>query len=281
LLAWGLLPEESRTRFDWTSWLVAAFPFGVLTSLGALAALFLVFRPDPASAPSRERLTMQLAVLGPPSRRELAVLCLLGLTVLGWLLASALGVHVGVVAVFGLFGAVMIGGFDQRSFREIDWDYLIYYGGALSIASLSASLGVSRTLADALGGQFNLHLGHLGATGVAPGSPLLFILGLAVISLLVRLVMEPTQAALLLSLAAIPLAPVVGVNPWIVVIIILSTNNAWFLRKQTPAYLVAYAATDGRLYSHDQARRMAVAYSAISLAALALSVPYWHWLGLV
>jgi hypothetical protein len=42
---------------------------------------------------------------------------------------------------------------------------------------------------------------------------------------------------------------------------------------------VAYGATHGRLYSHLQARKMAFAYEAIALAALGLSLPYWHVLG--
>ena len=37
LLAWGLLPEASRARFDWIHWLLAALPLTVLVAVGTVA----------------------------------------------------------------------------------------------------------------------------------------------------------------------------------------------------------------------------------------------------
>jgi di/tricarboxylate transporter len=277
LLGWGLLPDYSRVRVDWVSWLLAAFPLGIFVGLGTIAALLLVFRPTIESAPSRERLNLQLAVLGPLSPREAAMLIVLLLMVGGWVVAAAAGVHVGVVAVLGLFAAVAAGCFDQRSFREMDWNYLIYYGGALSIASLSNSLGVSRMAAESLGGRFDL----LGGGSLLPASPVIFVLLAAIVSLAVRTFLEPTQAMLLLGLTFIPAASVVGVDPWVVVMALLATNSPWFLEKQTPGYRVAYAATDGRLYSHRQARNFAFAYAGVTLVGLVLAMPFWHLFGLL
>jgi hypothetical protein len=40
-------------------------------------------------------------------------------------------------------------------------------------------------------------------------------------------------------------------------------------------------ASEGRLYSHAQARRAAFAYLVVAFIALALSLPYWRLLGLL
>jgi di/tricarboxylate transporter len=277
LLAWGLLPAEQRSQFDWLSWFVAALPFGALTSLGALAALFILLRPQGQSAPSRERLNLQLAVLGPPSPREVAMMAVLALTVAGWFIAPAIHVHVGVVAVFGLFAAVAAGSFDQRSLSQMDWGYLIYYGAALSIAHLAGTLGIWHIVGSGAAGWIQWPGGSL----LASVGPLVFLLGVAIAGLLVRMAIEASQAILLLGLVLVPAGAAIGVNPWVVIVALLAMNNPWFTDRQTPAYAVAYSATDGRLYSHDQARKVAFGYVAVTLTALVLCVPYWRLIGLL
>ena len=79
----------------------------------------------------------------------------------------------------------------------------------------------------------------------------------------------------------IPVAPHLGVDPWVVVVTLLATSVAWFLPSQTPSYLVAQSASEGRLFSHAQPRRFAVAYAGLTLGGLALSIPYWRLLGLL
>jgi predicted ABC-type sugar transport system permease subunit len=99
--------------------------------------------------------------------------------------------------------------------------------------------------------------------------------------MVVRLVVPPQETVLLLGLPAIPVAQGLAMSPWIVIITILAVVMMWFLPTQTNPYLVAYAATDGRLFSHAQARRVAFGYAAVVLCGLALMVPDWHALGLV
>jgi divalent anion:Na+ symporter, DASS family len=271
LLTWGLLPEASRQRFDWVHWFVAALPLGVFLGLGGLAALFLLLRPGRAPALSRERLDLQFAVLGPVTRRELAMVAILLLTVAGWVAAPALRLEMGTVALLGLLGAALAGNFDGGSLQELDWDYLIFFGVALTLGGLVTSLGLDRSLAEAVGQQMS---------GLGVGA-LPFVLSVAVLTILVRLVLLPEPAVLLVNLAVIPIAPSVGVEPWVAVVTTAATYLLWYIPSQTPEYLVAYSGSEGRLYSHDQARRVSFAYAAVTLAGLALAVPYWHLLGLL
>jgi CRP-like cAMP-binding protein/di/tricarboxylate transporter len=271
LLAWGLLPEASRARFDWVGWLIAALPLGALVTVGALIALFLILRPREPAAPVAGDLRVQLAVLGPPSSREVAAGIVLGLTLLGWILAPVLHLDIGTVAVLGLLAAMATGGCDRRAFQELDWGYLIFYGAALGLGRLTVALGLDQVAASTLGA----------AISSADLGPLAFVLGVAVASLLIRLVIPQDQAMLLLSLALIPVAPALHVDPWIVVITLVATSATWFFPTQTPSYLVACSASEGRLFSQAQARRVAIGYGVVLLIGLACSVPYWRALGLL
>ena len=271
ILGWSLLPESSRVRFDWVHWLLAALPLGVFASVGALAVLFLVLRPAATRATPRERLHLQLGVLGPPSRSEVAMIAVLTFTLVGWIVAPAAHVDMGSVAVLGLLGAVVTGNFRQAAFRELDWNYILFYGVALSIPALMIGLGLDRAGADAVSGSL----------AVISGNPAVFVLAVACLSLLARLLVPQDPAMLLLSLALIPVAPSLGVEPGLVVLTLAATSAVWFLPTQTPSYIVAWSASEGRLYSQAQARRVALAYTAVTLVGLALSVPYWHLVGLL
>jgi hypothetical protein len=276
LLGWGLLPQASRARFDWAFWLVASLPLGLFAGIGGLIGLFLVLRPGTQSTAPRERVAFQLALLGRLSTGEKAMLLVLALTLAGWTLAPAFRLDVTTVAVLGLVGAVASRNFGQSTLRELDWDYLLFYGVALSISRLAASLDVQGALVNALGLQ-----SRLGPTAQMEVSPLTFVLIVACLSLAIRLAVPQEQAVLLLCLGLIPIAPSVGVDPGVVVLTVLATSALWFLPAQTPSYLVAYAATDGRLFTHAQAKLAAFAYTAVVIAGLSVSVPYWHLLGLL
>ena len=106
------------------------------------------------------------------------------------------------------------------------------------------------------------------------------MLAVAGVSLLIRLVLDQDLTVVLVGVTLLPVAPRIGVEPWMVVIALLAMSVAWFLPSQTPSYLVAQSASEGRLFSHAQAQRFAFAYTALTLLGLALSIPYWRLLGL-
>jgi CRP-like cAMP-binding protein/di/tricarboxylate transporter len=271
LLAWGLLPEASRVRIGWVQWIVAALPLGAFLAAGALALLFLLLRPAPVAAPPRERIGLQVALLGPPSRREVAVAVIVALTVAGWIAAPWLGLDLAVVALLGLLAAAAAGSFDTAALQALDWSMLLFFGVVMGLGRLAAALGLDAQA----GALIQAFLGDRrpGALGM--------VLAVAVVSFAVRLVLEQDLTVLLVSLALVPVAAAAGVEPWAVTIALLATSVAWFLPFQTSSYMVARSASEDRLFSHEQARRFAVAYAGLTLLGLALAVPYWRLLGVL
>jgi CRP-like cAMP-binding protein/di/tricarboxylate transporter len=271
LLAWGLLPEASRARVGWVQWLVAALPLGAFLGLGALGLLLVLLRPAPVAAPPRERIGLQVALLGPPSTREVAVALILALTVTGWIAAPWLHLDLASVALLGLLAAAAVGSFDAVALQALDWSMLLFFGVVLGIGRLAASLGL-----DAQAGTLIQRL-----LGDRRPGPLGMVLAVAVVSFAVRLVLEQDLTVLLVSLALIPVATAAGIEPWTVTIALLATSVVWFLPFQTSSYMVARSASEDRLFSHEQARRFALAYAALTLLGLALAVPYWRLLGIL
>jgi CRP-like cAMP-binding protein/di/tricarboxylate transporter len=271
LLAWGLLPEASRARVGWIQWLVAAVPLGAFLAAGGLVLLFVLLRPAPVAAPPRERISLQVALLGPPSSREVAVGLILALTVTGWILAPWLHLDLASVALLGLLGAAAVGTFDSAALQALDWGMLLFFGAVLGLGRLAASLGLDAQ-AGALIQRF---------LGESRPGPLGLVLGVALVSFAVRLILEQDLTVLLVSLTLVPVATAAGVEPWAVTIALLATSVVWFLPFQTSSYMVARSASEDRLFSHEQARRFALAYAGLTLLGLALAVPYWRLLGIL
>ncbi len=270
LLAWALLPEASRRRFDWIHWFLAAAPLTLLIAAGMLAAMFLVLRPRLSAAVARERVELQLAVLGPPSRREIAMIVILLLTVAGWVLGTAIHVDAATVAVLGVIAAFLTGNLDQHAWREVDWGYLVFFGVLLGMGRIIGTLGLDRLAGETAGAW----LTRMGIT------PLSFVLLTAALGMLVSSLVGE-QAVLFLSLSLIPVAVVLGVDPWIVIISVLASVLVWLVPATTPEYVAAYSASEGILFTQAQSRRVALAHVAVVFAALALCTVYWGWLGLM
>jgi hypothetical protein len=193
------------------------------------------------------------------------------LTIVGLIAAPWLRLDLATVALLGLLGAVAAGSFDGPALQALDWGMLVFFGVVLSIGRLATSLGI-----DAATGALIDRL--LGPT--RPG-PLAMVLTVAVVSLVLRFVLEQDLTVLLVSLAMIPVALSSGVEPWAVTIALLATSVVWMLPFQTSSYMVARAASEDRLFSHEQARRFALAYAGLTLLGLALAVPYWRLLGVL
>lgn len=269
LMAWSLMPLKDQIEFTWLRWLIAAAPLGAIIAVGSFFAMRALFRSGPVPSPSRDPIRLQRAILGPPSRRELAILAIVGLMLAGWIVGPRFLWQPGVVALFAFIAIMVATG--VSNLMDLDWEYLVFFGVALSIADVADGLQLDKIVGEAAAGS----LAQLGLGGAA------FVILAGVLTIVTKSLLAADQAILLLSLALIPVATAVHISPWLAAIAILALGLSWHIPAQSPEYLVAYGATHGRLYSHAQARRLALAYDAIALGGLALCLPYWHLLGLI
>ncbi len=269
LMAWSLMPLKDQVQFTWLQWFISAAPLGVIIAAGSFLAMRTLFRSGPVAVPSRGPIRLQRAILGPPTSRELAILAIVVLMLVGWIVGPRFLWQPGLVALVAFIAVMVATGVSDL--KSLDWEYLVFFGVALSIADVAEGLQLDKIVGESAA----VLLAQLGLGGGA------FVILAGLLTIAVKSLLAADQAILLLSLALIPVATAVGVSPWLAAIAILALGLSWHIPAQSPEYLVAYGASHGRLYSHTQGRRMAFAYDAIALGGLALSLPYWHLLGYV
>jgi CRP-like cAMP-binding protein/di/tricarboxylate transporter len=270
-LGLGLIPEASRARFDLASWFIAAAPLALFTAVASLGVLWLILRPRKTEQISHERIDLQLSLLGRLSGREIAMAVILAAMVVGFNVGPSFGISTGVVGLASLVAASLVGCFNRQSLQSLNWDFMISYGVILSLPPIISSLGIDAVIASTLGGLI----------GDMKFSPLAFVLSIALLNIAVRLLLPDDQTLLLLSIILIPVAPVFGVHPWVVVITLLATFTLWLFPTQTSSYLVAYEASEGRLFTQAQARMACIGFIMVTLVGLMLVIPYWRWLDLI
>jgi len=267
LLAWSTMPLKDQTEFTWLQWFISAAPLGAIIAIGCFVAMRVLLPSGPVAVPARAPLRLQRAILGPLSRRELAVLAIVALMLIGWIIAPLFLWQAGLVALIAFVAVTVVMGVSDL--KNLDWDYLVFFGVALTAVDLADGMGYGKILGD-FTASFLSQLG-LGSA--------VFVLLVGVLTILVKSLLTADQAVFLLALPLVPVASQIGISPWLVAIAILALGLSWHVPAQSPEYLVAYGAAHGRLYSHAQARKMAFAYQAIALAGLAVCLPYWHLLG--
>ena len=270
-LGLGLIPEESRARFDLAFWFVAAAPLAAFVSIGSLAVLWFLLRPVSTQQASHSRVDLQLSLLGKTTGHEIIMALILLFLVVGWNVGPTFGLSPAIIGLASVVAAALAGCLGRQSLQDLNWDFLISFGVVLSLPPIMTSLGIDAELSN----------GVRHFVGDAELSPVIFVLTVALLNIAVRFLLPRGQTVLLLAIILIPVAPVFGVHPWIVIITVLATFTLWIFPNQSVSYSVAYEASEGRLFSHEQARKVCVGFILVTLLGLVLALPYWRLLGLV
>ena len=275
VLVAAVLPVEAQRDLNWITWAVYGAPVNIILFVGMLASLLWLYRPAPGDRRlTGERATLlalQQALLGPMSRHEKIALGVgIGLLV-GFITQPLHGVDPAWVAVLatGVLAATRVVTVD--TLRAVNWNFALLFGVLISLATVFKHTALDRWMADRIAAT----VGDLTAT------PVVFVLALALLCFAVSFVVRWQAAAPLITIALAPVASASGVHPFVVGLIALVAGNGFFLPYQSTSYLALCAGTGGKVFAHRQALPAAFAYAAWTLAAVALSVPVWRWMGLL
>jgi di/tricarboxylate transporter len=272
VLVYAVLPEASRASLTWASWAVRAAPTHVFLFVGLIAFIVWQYRPrgEKSSNPGHA-LALQRALLGPPSRHELIALGITVFLLVGFASQPVHHVDPAWVGVLALAILAATGVLAANGLSSVNWSFALLSGILTSMSAVFADTGLDRWL------------GQLATQSVAgfASTPVLFVAALTLLCYVLTLVMRWQAAAPLLTVSLAPVALSAGVDPWVIALIALIACNGFFLSYQSTTYLALYHGTNGRLFSHQQARPMAIAYGVITLLALCASVPIWRAWGLL
>lgn len=273
------LPADVQEQFNMASWFVAALPWLVVVLvLNYFLIMGIYGRGEKAGESScggtNEGDSKPIPDgLGPLSAVEKRMLAIILVTVVLWATEpfhhiSAMAV--GLVALVFMFVLKVI---DVPAFKSgVNWTSLLFIGIALGLGSVFAEAGLNDWVMQTCGPAFQ----------ALAGNPYLLVLGIGVITVVLRFLIVSEVAYLNLLMAfLVPMAASVGVNPWVLGFSAYALVIAWFAKYQSPIYLAAFYAVDGKMAKHSELAKYCGVYLATCLAGLVVCVPYWQWMGLL
>jgi anion transporter len=272
LIAWGLLPNDVRAQFTWGYWFLAALPPTLIVAAIVLLCTILLYRPESQPKISYTMVQTQLNILGPLSHKEWISFAVLCFTVTGWLTSSYHGIDGAWIAIIAFAVLINAGILDWAMMRKgIDWELLIHMGVTLSIPTLLKQAKIDQWLVDVI------------SPVILPfmNSPAWFFVVIALLTYVLKLVFTSFLAVVTLCVALLPLSIDVGMNPWIIAMIILIASEVWFFPYQVDWHMLAYSTTDGKGFSYPLMCRINIFYALAYLIALIAAIPYWRYLGLM
>lgn len=295
------LPADVQEQFNMASWFVAALPWLVVVlALNYFLIMGMYGRgeasacdavedspSDTVGAPGNAQSLNQPSRggtnegdnqsipdgLGPLSVVEKRMLAIILVTVVLW--ATEPFHHISAMAV-GLAALVfmfVLKVIDVPAFKSgVNWTSLLFIGIALGLGSVFAEAGLNDWVMQTCGPAFQ----------ALAGNPYLLVLGIGVITVVLRFLIVSEVAYLNLLMAfLVPMAASVGVNPWVLGFSAYALVIAWFAKYQSPIYLAAFYAVDGKMAKHSELAKYCGVYLATCLAGLVVCVPYWQWMGLL
>jgi len=272
ILLWSLLPDEVRARVTWGFWLLAALPLGLVVFGGTFLAIMWLFRPELPTGITRETVTAQLDTLGPLSRLERTTLAVVAAVLMAFVTQGWHHLDPAWAAMAGLTYLVAAQIIDREAFkRSIDWNFLMLYGGLIGVAEILDHTGLTKIVSDGLAAAFRVLLPY----------PAIFLLGVALMTVLIRVAMPMVAASLLMAVTLYPLAVSAGISPFLITLTVQVASNPWFLAHQNTFYQTALAGTNGRAFTHEQVRPLAYMHAAVSVLSILAGIPLWRWLGLL
>ena len=211
--------------------------------------------------------------LGPLSVVEKRMLAIILVTVVLWATEPFHHVSAMAVGLAALVAMFVLKVIDVPAFKSgVNWTSLLFIGIALGLGSVFAEAGLNDWVMQTCGPAFQ----------ALAGNPYLLVLGIGVITVVLRFLIVSEVAYLNLLMAfLVPMAASVGVNPWVLGFSAYALVIAWFAKYRSPIYLAAFYAVDGKMAKHSELAKYCGVYLATCLVGLAVSVPYWQWMGLL
>jgi anion transporter len=275
VLVAAVLPSSAEDEVNWITWAIYGAPMNLILFAGLFGSILWLYWPEagerrPAARHSAS-LARQRALLGRMSTSEKVALVVGIGMLLGFITQPVHGLHPAWVAVLATGLLATAGVVTISTLRAVNWNFALLFGILISLATVFASTGLDRWMVE----HIALVIGDRSAR------PATFLVALAVICLAVSFFVRWQAAAPLITIALAPLAVAAGIHPFIVGLIAVIACNGFFLPYQSTTYLALFAGTDGRLFSHAQARPASLAYGLCTIIAVALSVPVWRLMGLL
>jgi anion transporter len=248
VLVFAVLPQGGGIELNWLSWAALAAPANILLLLGLVAAICWLYRPRNDAAPGGPTqqgvVRLQRKLLGRPARNEKIAFAAGAGLLLGFVTQPLHGISPAWIAVlaFAVMAATRV--ITVNTLRAVNWSFALLFGMLASMSGVFGVTGLDKWIAGAVSGL----------VGSLATMPVLFVTVLTLLCFAVSFVLRWQAAAPLITIALAPVADAAGIHPFIVGLVALIACNGFFLPYQSTTYLAMYHGSDGKLFTHAQAR---------------------------
>ena len=242
-----------------------SFPLVFILFICGWVVLKLFFSPDITDIePVHQVLQKKLKSMGAVTIKEKGIACVMILTLIAWFCFSEdIGIaNIALIAIVLLFVLNLI---NWRMVEEhVNWSIILMYGGAICLGEVMSQSGAALWLAK--------HAFE------GPASPTIFLLLVAILSIVLTNFMSNSAVIAVLLPPALSMSDTYGISPSMVAMtVILTSNFAFMLPIGTPASAVAYSS---RFISIGEMVRTGSLLSLLGMVAFAtLLFFYWPLLG--
>jgi DASS family divalent anion:Na+ symporter len=223
LIGWSVLPEAAKAEFDWSNWVLAALPAGIVFFIAliiSILAFFPIGEADKANFVSQTESIKSQAEKQPLRRDEWLTVVILSMALLGWVSKPLHGIHEPWIAFGALLAFAAAGILDRKTLKNnVDWPLILFFGVVYSMGGICTYLHVDQWLANVLAPVFSVISLH----------PLSFLITSLIVVYFIRFFLVKAPAVILAMLLFLPASSDAGIHPGILLITILLGVETWIL----------------------------------------------------
>jgi len=276
LILFSLLPIQVQSQFQWLSWFFASSVSFLVLFLGYVTLSYFLLRrsgnTEIFQQPLVERLPLQQKALGHMSSSEWVALFGIILFLIGVMTSSIHKINPAWIGVALLFMFISLGILKTKHLqREVDWPFLILVGAMVGITESFSYLGIDKWV--------GIQLSWLGV--YMQSNFELFILLLTGVIFIIRLALPINLAVIIIATMFLPVAEISGVNAWMVIFIILTLGESWFLPYQC-SYYVQFQEFNQKekLYDEKVFLKFNAIMNIVRLLSIYASLLLWKQMGI-
>ncbi len=276
LIIFGLFDMQTQFAFAWLQWLIAASFTGIVLIALYFLIVAVFFKSKEHFGIHKHIIHSQVRTLGPMTGLEISALIAIGLVITGILTATYHKVDIAWMSMTIMVVLLLIGSLKRDDIgARVDWTVIIF------IASIITWVPVMK-----LTGLDKLVFSYFSWIGVYMKTQLpLFILGLSVFIVVLRLALPEIVAEILLVTLLLPLASQAGVSPWLIGFVVLTMCETYIFPYQAPYHLQLknHLANLGQdeLYEEAKVIRYNVLLTLARIVAIYASLPFWKYLDIL
>lgn len=259
----GALPEGAGVTYG--EWFIAMLPWLAVVLVGGFILIKLMYRPEQTGALTKEYAIEHYKSLGKLEGKELQSAFILAGAVILWVLESALGIPAAATALIAALLCFALGILDKKELATAPkWSIVVFLGGVLSLGAIFSRVGINVWLQALITPLFE----RMNNTFLAA-----FVIMVMVV--LLRLIMASFSATIIIMMTVlIPVAPAIGLSPFIIGILVYTVENCWFVRYQNTTFATCYECVKDTL-DYSGTVKACLGYVILCIIGCLISIPYW------